>query len=325
VTRIVLDADDGRLRVTAPDEALTDGVLGTLTADTEALTLVAEIFPGVALVPSWPEPLPAERQALLDAARALSYPWLRLQPGAAVMGDADAWHAWLAGDVSPADLQLARRRLAAFAIARVAGTQLLTRWVPAPRPRHSWDGWEEVLCFVPRGTRDADNVPVARSWRDQLSATFTSSPAQVCTACGGHRWRRSETGDVCVICHPEATTPAVPTSANPRDDARLNEEETAMFILSMPTTFTVGATEPARINGTAMTVTYLDADTLVIGDTDARRILEVREEADGLRHFVCGDAARTPDAPPAFHIIGADEQGRIVQRVLRNRLPGEDA
>lgn len=97
-----------------------------------------------------------------------------------------------------------------------------------------------------------------------------------------------------------------------------------MFTMTMSTTFAIGATEPVRIhqNGTTLetTLTWRDAQTLVIGGTDRRRILHT-SEANGLRQFVCNDPAEAPDRPPTFTVITADALGRPVALVLANLAP----
>jgi hypothetical protein len=70
-----------------------------------------DVVPGATVV-SEPRSIPAGHLALLEAARAAGFPWLRLRPGLAIAGDEDGWRAWLEGWVSPADLGLARRLLA---------------------------------------------------------------------------------------------------------------------------------------------------------------------------------------------------------------------
>jgi hypothetical protein len=62
-----------------------------------------------------------------------------------------------------------------------------------------------------------------------------------------------------------------------------------MFIMHMPKSFKVGDTEACRINGEPAQLTWRSADTLVIGDNDARLIVQTHVE-DGLRCFICGDA-----------------------------------
>jgi hypothetical protein len=96
-----------------------------------------------------------------------------------------------------------------------------------------------------------------------------------------------------------------------------------MFLMTMPTTFAIGATAPVTINGQDTTLTWRDATTLVIGGTDARRILDVRDD-DGLRLFICGDTAGAADRVPAFTIITLDAVGRPVELVLANLAPEAD-
>jgi hypothetical protein len=140
-------------------------MIGVTVAD------VLYVFSGATIVP-WPPPIPAGHQALFDAARATRFPWLRIRDGVAVAGDEDGWRAWLEGFVSPADLIAAHRALA-------RGEGIVTRTT-------------------------AGDVPVSppSSWREELPATFTSSPAQTCSRCGGREWQRMPDGDVCVACPP---------------------------------------------------------------------------------------------------------------------------
>ena len=133
---------------------------------------VLDVFPSATIV-TWPRPIPAGHQVLLEATRVARFPWLRLRAGFAITGDEDGWRAWLEGWVSPADLALARRLLA-------GGYGLVTRATAGDTP-------------VSPGT-----------WRAGLAEVFTSSPAQTCQTCGGRRWRCTLPGDVCAACHPEA-------------------------------------------------------------------------------------------------------------------------
>lgn len=67
-----------------------------------------------------------------------------------------------------------------------------------------------------------------------------------------------------------------------------------MFIMTMARMFQVGDRAKILINGEPATLTYRDPDTLVINDTDARRILATDTGFDGagraVRTFTCGDA-----------------------------------
>jgi hypothetical protein len=67
-----------------------------------------------------------------------------------------------------------------------------------------------------------------------------------------------------------------------------------MFIMTMSTAFTRGDRAEVRINGAAATLYWRDDLTLVINQTDARRILMVDVGVDGLgrpvRTFTCADA-----------------------------------
>lgn len=133
---------------------------------------VLDVFSDARVV-SWPLPIPTGHQALLDAARAVGFPWLRLRTGLVIAGDEDGWRACLEGFVSPADLGLARRLLA-------GGYGLGTR----------------------AGLGDAPPWR-AGAWRTELAVAFTSNLAQVCATCGGRCWRRTRDGDLCASCHPE--------------------------------------------------------------------------------------------------------------------------
>jgi hypothetical protein len=65
-----------------------------------------------------------------------------------------------------------------------------------------------------------------------------------------------------------------------------------MFIMHMPETFKIGDTAACRINNEPTQLTWRSLDTLVIGENDARHIVETRI-GDGLRCFICGDADDT--------------------------------
>jgi len=67
-----------------------------------------------------------------------------------------------------------------------------------------------------------------------------------------------------------------------------------MFIMTMAATFTIGDRADVRINGEAATLYWMNRDTLVINDTDARRILmHERGGIDGagrpVQTFTCDD------------------------------------
>jgi hypothetical protein len=73
---------------------------------------VLSVFPGARIVDVMDRPNPAGHTGIFEAGRHRGFPWLRLRPGVAVGRGEDAWHAWLTGWVSPADLAVARARLA---------------------------------------------------------------------------------------------------------------------------------------------------------------------------------------------------------------------
>src|SRR5262245_48072741 len=64
-----------------------------------------------------------------------------------------------------------------------------------------------------------------------------------------------------------------------------------MFFISMPDTLKVGESADCRINQRSTRVTWREQNTLVIGENDARRIIQTWVE-DGLRNFCCKDANR---------------------------------
>jgi hypothetical protein len=148
-------------------------MIGVTVAD------VLDVFPAATIVP-WPLPIPAGHQALFDAARAARFPWLRLRDGVAIAGDEDGWRAWLEGFVSPADLD---------------------------RARHLLDRGAGIVARATAG--DAPVCPPS-AWRQELSATFTSSPAHTCCRCGGREWRGMPDGDVCAVCPPWVPLPPSP-------------------------------------------------------------------------------------------------------------------
>jgi hypothetical protein len=66
-----------------------------------------------------------------------------------------------------------------------------------------------------------------------------------------------------------------------------------MFIIALSSEVQIGDTVDARINGEDRQVTWRDADTLVIGADDARRIVHhyLLPSSDGeLRRFLCSDS-----------------------------------
>jgi hypothetical protein len=67
-----------------------------------------------------------------------------------------------------------------------------------------------------------------------------------------------------------------------------------MFIMTMATAFVIGDRAEVRINGAPATLWWRDEATLVINDTDARRIVMLDLGVDGfgrsVRTFTCGDA-----------------------------------
>jgi len=71
---------------------------------------VLDVFGGQ-IVEATGRPIPAAHVPLYALARAHGFPWLRLRPGLAIGRGDDAWHAWLEGWVSPAELVVATDRL----------------------------------------------------------------------------------------------------------------------------------------------------------------------------------------------------------------------
>lgn len=67
-----------------------------------------------------------------------------------------------------------------------------------------------------------------------------------------------------------------------------------MLTISMPKTFTVGATETVRINGEPARLTWRDPGHLVVNDTAVHPIVYMNESG-ALIDFACGEAgeART--------------------------------
>lgn len=64
--------------------------------------------------------------------------------------------------------------------------------------------------------------------------------------------------------------------------------------MTMPATFRLGDRAAVRINGEPATLTWREADTLVINDVDARRIVLRDTGIDGagrpVQTFTCDDA-----------------------------------
>ena len=75
-----------------------------------------------------------------------------------------------------------------------------------------------------------------------------------------------------------------------------------MFTISLPTNYKVGDTRDCRVDGNPTTVTWRDKDTLVIGDNDARQIVDILQmPGRNLNTFICADKDGSTD----FFIIGA--------------------
>src|SRR5437870_1164716 len=104
-----------------------------------------------------------------------------------------------------------------------------------------------------------------------------------------------------------------------------------MLIISMPITYKMGDTAPARVDGKWTTLTWRDARTLVVGETDARRILDVHEtfgvDQDGspcrLLTFIAGDGAHVARdvRPPTLTITRPDAAGNPVPVTHANLPP----
>lgn len=98
-----------------------------------------------------------------------------------------------------------------------------------------------------------------------------------------------------------------------------------MLSFMAPPDYRIGDTASVKINGEPTAITWLDAHTVVLGDTDRRRVLQSHLDHDHLgraaRSFLCGASADEADAPDtvALHYFGAN--GQPVTRVLRNK-PG---
>jgi hypothetical protein len=71
---------------------------------------VRDVFGGRIIATTAP-PITAGHVPLYELARAHGFPWLRVRPGLAIGRGEDAWHAWLEGWVSPAELVMATHRL----------------------------------------------------------------------------------------------------------------------------------------------------------------------------------------------------------------------
>ena len=80
-----------------------------------------------------------------------------------------------------------------------------------------------------------------------------------------------------------------------------------MFIMHMPWTFRVGDRAPVKINGEAATLWWRETDTLVINETDARRICDRRPVDEDLQAFICTD----PDGS-AYRVIDDTDDGIII-------------
>ncbi|HYT57856.1 MAG TPA: hypothetical protein VEQ38_24380 [Verrucomicrobiae bacterium] len=72
-----------------------------------------------------------------------------------------------------------------------------------------------------------------------------------------------------------------------------------MFSIAMPESFKIGDTAAVSVNKKPATVFWRDADTLVLNDTDARRILHSYLNGD-LRQFYCTDADGTPSGVKVY-------------------------
>jgi len=73
---------------------------------------VLTTFPGARIVDAVDPPMPAGHVELFEAGRCRGFPWLRVRPRYAVGRGEESWRAWLSRWVSPADLVVARARLA---------------------------------------------------------------------------------------------------------------------------------------------------------------------------------------------------------------------
>jgi hypothetical protein len=62
-----------------------------------------------------------------------------------------------------------------------------------------------------------------------------------------------------------------------------------MFFISLPLAVKVGDTVECKFNGKPKQVTWRDAVTLVIEPSDARVIVDVRNDGT-LRHFTCSNS-----------------------------------
>jgi hypothetical protein len=104
------------------------------------------------------------------------------------------------------------------------------------------------------------------------------------------------------------------TEARRRTAQRAKQGGDAMFMISMPKTFTVGQTADCRINREPAKVTWRDMKTLIIEPDDVRTILAVDQNGD-LRTFVCSDAGKaeadyeTEPFPDGSFVIGEHPDG----------------
>ena len=97
-----------------------------------------------------------------------------------------------------------------------------------------------------------------------------------------------------------------------------------MLILEIPLGFKVGDTMPVRVNGQETTLWWRDAQTLVLGENDARRILHLQENDGGVLSLVAGDAADLVDRPPTITVTMPDAAGDPVDLILANLPPAPE-
>jgi hypothetical protein len=178
-------------------DAFDSSPLSKKKPDPITLDDVLAVFPDARIV-SWPPPIPAGHQPLLDAARAVEFPWLRLRPGFAIAGTEDSWRAWLEGFASPADLLLARRLLSEGhgLVTRAAGDDVRPPWALVDYYTAEPPAVPCPTCTTAQTTAFETNVGI------ESERTFTTGPWQTCFRCGGHEWRVTASGDVCVACGP---------------------------------------------------------------------------------------------------------------------------
>ena len=84
-----------------------------------------------------------------------------------------------------------------------------------------------------------------------------------------------------------------------------------MFKIAMPRNFKLGDTAPIKINGAPATLTWQDQNTIVINESDTRRIL--RHSMIGgsdLQNFDCDDG---PNSEGPYVLLYDDERGRLFQ------------